>query len=1598
MGQMQNVSWRTVGYSALGTALAAASVIAVFNSDGVHPTALTSSSATKWLVDNVDRQVVLVDGLAGHVVAKVQLDPETDTGDQQEAVQGAGGAFLIDTKQAAVRTISTSKLQLGTPQTVALVSERDAMFGVGPSGLTILSANSRKASVVAVDDAGTRPVEEITPSTTKLAKIAFDGSIWLFTNNTATHVTIDKPNEDEPIRNPPDQTTTIGGRAVTFSAGRNTVVEWSGGGKVDVDALPNASQAILQVPGDDASCVWMASGNYVACVGTDRIEKGPTEIPGLNFDGPAGDRLAVSGSAAAVVRAGTNQIDRIDLDAGKMADDANKPAPGTDAQLDVTATGGLVWIDDAVGTGAWVIHRLGINTIDKNDKSAALLDAQGQPVDNGTSSDAGDEPSGNATGDEQSPDDKLDHNNTEDPPIAVDDSVTARAGNDITIPVTSNDYDPDGEPIALLTVGGAKAAGHGITDVIDANTVAYRPETGYSGTDTFDYTITDPFGNKDTAVVTVQLFPPESPNQPPIARPDHAKTRPNRPINIDVLTNDIDPERDPLTINTFAQDPGDSAIITVTKGPSGLPALRYTSTVAGFHQFTYQAADPQGGLSPKTLVTVEVSGTNAPNEPPVAVPDSVRLRVGSHAEVPVLANDFDPDGEDLFLVAPLVNAPGVDATIRGQALDITLGPGAQPLSVVSYTVSAGLGGATVKGEVLVVRIDDTEKNQPPVANADTARVVIGASVKIPVTQNDVDPDQDPITLLTVSVPANNAGTTTREGNSVRFTPTLEDLTEPTPVTFSYTITDGHNHEPVTGKVTVTVLLEALPQPPLARDDFADTVVDKAVTIDVLANDSDPSGGQPTLSGKPGCPSGGEAVITSDERILFTPPTGSTGTFRCTYTVTNQQSRAASASIIITVTAATAGNHAPTVNQVAISNLSVNVGGTLPINANTIASDVDGDSLVFTSVDNTSSGSASIGANPSSFTYTAPPVGSSDTLPQAVTIGFTISDGNNGNVSDSLSIRLIDPNTTPPPGTPTPPKVIDLLRGAVVGDTVQVDVVNSKELRDANPGATLSLTDAKFASGPGSVLSAAGGIVTMATTGAGELVVNYTVNNTDGVSASAKIRVTVSPVPNNPPVARDDSMVVASGGSGSVELLANDLGITDPADDVRVVLNNRPPSNFGTVQLSPTGRLTFQATADAAGTAPLTYTVSDGSGLSSTATVSITLLPCTESQPFANDVSLFTPYMTPIAINLNDPQFGIVGSIRPGSPSGADLNGATSGVYTPQAGMNGTETVTYIVENGCNQTFQGHLAIDVNRSPVAGSFTKELPRGAPPLVITANDLASDDESLAIDSLSGNPAWVTLVPGSTGSPGSFDNATIQANPPAGTPADTYTMNATVRDPGGLTAVATIKLIIRNLAPTAVADAYTTDQANFTFDPTSNDVDPEGGQLCLTTIAVTGGAGANIISPNPNNPPPGCNSSVHVQLEHGQTTFSYSISDDGSLTDTSTITILYNNAPSVADASGATAGQPSVDVEMTVTEPDGDPVTLTCNSGSGANPAFSTTVRPQPGSGPDPVGHPRFTVTVTVLQPFSSPGIIPCFATDNFGAVSNTATIAIRVIDPG
>jgi len=337
MAQLQKVSWRTVGYAALGTAVAAASIIVIVNRDGVRPTSLTSDTATRWLVDQISHEVVLVDGLAGHVVARIQTDSDSS---DQVAVQGAGGAFLVSPAQAAVRTISTAKLQLGTAQTVATLAEPDVKYAVGESGLTIVNSTTSEARVVAVDDV-TRQIA--IPKVPK-ADIAADGSMWLYSNTEATHVNVDESSTSTRLRSNPNQTTTVGSRAVSYD-NNNMVVRWIDGGDVSVASIPNASEARLQEPGDDAPCVWLGAGDTLACVGPTGIDKTLT-IDGMRLTSQ--DRLAVAGSAAVMVSQ-SNEVHRIDMVDGRLADASEGADVTTQDPLTITASGNLVWLDDRTG-------------------------------------------------------------------------------------------------------------------------------------------------------------------------------------------------------------------------------------------------------------------------------------------------------------------------------------------------------------------------------------------------------------------------------------------------------------------------------------------------------------------------------------------------------------------------------------------------------------------------------------------------------------------------------------------------------------------------------------------------------------------------------------------------------------------------------------------------------------------------------------------------------------------------------------------------------------------------------------------------------------------------------------------------------------------------------------------------------------------------------------------------------------------------------------------------------------------------------------------------------------------------------------------------
>lgn len=183
-------------------------------------------------------------------------------------------------------------------------------------------------------------------------------------------------------------------------------------------------------------------------------------------------------------------------------------------------------------------------------------------------------------------------------PAAVDDQYAVEqdsSGN--LLDVLSNDSDPENDAIALLSVGSPQ---HG-TASISGDMVSYTPNPGYTGADSFSYTIEDALGAQATALVSITVRPP---NQPPVANDDFAQTQKNTARVIAVLANDADPDGDPLTIVEIIQ--GENKMGFVEINPDG--TVTYTPMAGwwGGDSFQYRISDGRGGTATAT-VTLNVT-------------------------------------------------------------------------------------------------------------------------------------------------------------------------------------------------------------------------------------------------------------------------------------------------------------------------------------------------------------------------------------------------------------------------------------------------------------------------------------------------------------------------------------------------------------------------------------------------------------------------------------------------------------------------------------------------------------------------------------------------------------------------------------------------------------------------------------------------------------------------------------------------------------------------------------------------------------------------------------------------------------------------------
>lgn len=254
---------------------------------------------------------------------------------------------------------------------------------------------------------------------------------------------------------------------------------------------------------------------------------------------------------------------------------------------------------------------------------------------------------------------------------------------------------------------------------------------------------------------------------------------------------------------------------------------------------------------------------------------------------------------DLFLGATIGDV--IDGGETGDDLDTLDLSTSGPLSVTFDAANPENGTITffdadgvATGTARFVNIERVilPDTATPVANPDVAGTPEDTPVVIDVLGNDTDPNGDPLTVTAATAPNGTVGI--NPDGTLTYTPN-PDFNGPDVI--SYTVTDPAGN---TATSTVAVTVTPVNDAPVAAPDAITTPLDTPVTLDIVANDSDPDGDALTIVGTPTSVDGTVTVGPDGRSVTFTPTAGFVGTTVIDYTVTDPTGVTASSTLTVTV--------------------------------------------------------------------------------------------------------------------------------------------------------------------------------------------------------------------------------------------------------------------------------------------------------------------------------------------------------------------------------------------------------------------------------------------------------------------------------------------------------------------------------------------------------------------------------------------------------------------------------------------------------------------------------------------------------------------------
>jgi large repetitive protein len=249
-----------------------------------------------------------------------------------------------------------------------------------------------------------------------------------------------------------------------------------------------------------------------------------------------------------------------------------------------------------------------------------------------------------------------------DNPVAVNDTITTVKTGDteVFIPVLTNDTTgPDTGEVLTVTQVGTPSQGGTVRVASAGSGVTYTPRVGFTGTESFTYTISDGNGGTSTATVSVTVSPAVP--GPTVVSETFAINEDAVAADFDVLANDTPP----VTGNTLTladvkggtDASGNFGTSTIVNGKLNYrPRLNFN----GRDLVVYSVRSSNGGLSTGTA-TFNIA---AVNDPPTATNDLAQVLSSPNQTVNVLANDANVDTGETYRITAVTQPATGQGTVQ----------------------------------------------------------------------------------------------------------------------------------------------------------------------------------------------------------------------------------------------------------------------------------------------------------------------------------------------------------------------------------------------------------------------------------------------------------------------------------------------------------------------------------------------------------------------------------------------------------------------------------------------------------------------------------------------------------------------------------------------------------------------------------------------------------------------------------------------------------------------------------------------------------------------------------------------------------------------